>query len=99
MTSVGIEGDNLTLAQSTKLGEFLGAPRIVDIAPATMVQRIDKSAEEIALIREGARVADHGGYAIHAAIREGVSENRDRTSRARRHGDRDCPCLPGFGAA
>ncbi len=74
VTSVGIEGDNLTLAQSAKLGEFLGAPRIVDIAAATMAQRINKSAEEIALIREGARVADHGGYAIHAAIREGVSE-------------------------
>ena len=72
--SVGIEGDHLTLAQSAKLAEFLGAPRTIDIAPATMAQRIAKSAEEIALIREGARVADLGGYAIREAIREGASE-------------------------
>jgi len=71
---VGIEGDHLTLAQSAKLAGFLGAPRTVDIAPATMAQRIDKSAEEIALIREGARVADLGGAAIRDAIREGASE-------------------------
>ncbi len=72
--SVGIEGDYLTLQQSARLAEFLGAPRIVDIAPATMAQRIAKSDEEIALIREGARIADLGGYAIREAIREGASE-------------------------
>jgi creatinase len=72
--AVGIEGDHLTLAQSAKLAEFLGAPRTVDIAPATMAQRVVKSAEEIVLIREGARIADLGGYAIRAAIREGASE-------------------------
>ena len=72
--AVGIEGDHLTLQQSVKLAEFLGAPRTVDIAPATMAQRIAKSGEEIALIREGARIADLGGYAIREAIREGASE-------------------------
>ena len=72
--SVGIEGDHLTLAQSAKLAEFLGAPRAIDIAPATMAARMLKSAEEIALIREGARIADLGGYAIRDAIREGASE-------------------------
>ncbi|HUS52955.1 MAG TPA: aminopeptidase P family protein [Thermohalobaculum sp.] len=72
--SVGIEGDHLTLVQGAKLAEFLGAPRTVDIAPATMAARMMKSAEEIALIREGARVADVGGYAIRDAIREGASE-------------------------
>jgi creatinase len=72
--SVGIEGDHLTLQQSAKLAAFLGAPRTVDIAPATMAQRIAKSGEEIALIREGARVADLGGYAIRDAICEGASE-------------------------
>ena len=72
--SVGIEGDHLTLVQSAKLAEFLGAPRIVDIAPATMAQRIAKSDEEIALIRAGARIADLGGFAIRGAIREGASE-------------------------
>jgi creatinase len=72
--SVGIEGDHLTLQQSAKLTEFLGAPRSADIAPATMMARMLKSAEEIALIREGARVADVGGYAIRDAIRVGASE-------------------------
>jgi creatinase len=72
--SVGIEGDHLTLQQSAKLADFLGAPRTVDIAPACMAARMIKSAEEIALIREGARIADLGGHAIRAAIREGASE-------------------------
>ena len=72
--SVGFEGDHLTLVQSAKLAEFLGSPRTVDIAPSTMAARMIKSAEEIALIREGARIADLGGYAIREAIREGASE-------------------------
>ncbi|PJE28511.1 Creatinase [Pseudooceanicola marinus] len=71
---VGIEGDHLTLAQSAKLAEFLGAPEVVDVAPATMQARMIKSAEEIALIREGARIADLGGAAIRAAIQEGARE-------------------------
>ena len=71
---VGIEGDHLTLAQSAKLAEFLGAPEVVDVAPATMRARMIKSTEEIALIREGARIADLGGAAIRAAIHEGARE-------------------------
>ncbi|MCL4153087.1 UNVERIFIED_CONTAM: hypothetical protein GTU68_000784 [Idotea baltica] len=70
---VGIEGDHLTLAQHAKLCEFLGA-ETVDIAGATMTQRLVKSAEEIALIREGARVADIGGEAVRNAIRVGTRE-------------------------
>jgi len=72
--AVGIEGDHLTLAQSAGLAEFLGAPRTVDIAPATMAQRVIKSPAEIALIRAGARIADLGGHAIRETIREGASE-------------------------
>ncbi len=70
---VGIEGDHLTLAQHAKLSDFLGA-ETVDIAGATMTQRMVKSAEEIALIREGARVADIGGEAVRDAIRVGTRE-------------------------
>lgn len=70
---VGIEGDHLTLAQHTKLTEFLDA-ETADIASATMSQRMVKSAEEIALIREGARIADVGGEAVRDAIRVGVRE-------------------------
>ena len=70
---IGIEGDHLTLAQSAKLSEFLDA-RPIDIAGATMMQRMVKSAEEIALIREGARIADIGGEAVKAAIHVGARE-------------------------
>ena len=70
---VGIEGDHLTLAQHAMLAEFLGA-EAVDIAPDTMRQRMVKSDEEIALIREGARIADVGGAAVRDAIREGTRE-------------------------
>ncbi len=70
---IGIEGDHLTLAQAAKLDEFLGAVTH-DIAPAAMQQRMVKSAEEIALIREGARIADVGGAAVRDAIRPGTRE-------------------------
>jgi creatinase len=71
---IGMEGDHLTLAQHEKLSGFLSPVQIADIAPDTMRQRMMKSPAEIALIREGARVADVGGYAIRDAIREGVRE-------------------------
>ncbi|HKK35378.1 MAG TPA: aminopeptidase P family protein [Paracoccaceae bacterium] len=70
---VGIEGDHLTLTQMGKLAEFLGA-EAVDIAGDTMARRMVKSAEEIALIREGARIADVGGAAVRDAIRVGARE-------------------------
>ena len=70
---IGIEADHMTLAQRDRLAEFLGAEAI-DIAPAAMRQRMVKSAEEIALIREGARIADIGGAAIRDAIRPGARE-------------------------
>lgn len=70
---IGIEGDHLTLAQNAKLAEFLDV-QTTDIAAATMAQRMVKSNEEIALIREGARIADIGGAAIRDAIRVGTRE-------------------------
>jgi creatinase len=70
---IGVEGDHLTLAMSAKLTEFLSA-EAVDIAPATMAQRMVKSAEEISLIRLGARIADIGGDAIREAIRPRTRE-------------------------
>ncbi|MDF1778925.1 MAG: aminopeptidase P family protein [Rhizobiaceae bacterium] len=71
---LGIEGDHLTLAARNLLSEFLGDVDLVDVAPAAMRQRMVKSAEEILLIREGARVADIGGEAIRDAIRAGTRE-------------------------
>ncbi|MCA0870829.1 aminopeptidase P family protein [Seohaeicola saemankumensis] len=71
---VGYEGDHLTLMQRDKLEDFLEPLTMVDLAPTTMRQRMQKSPAEIALIRAGANVADVGGYAIRDAIREGVRE-------------------------
>ena len=72
--SIGVEGDHLTLTQSSKMSEYLNSAQIADIAPATMFQRMQKSDAERALIREGARVADIGGAAIKDAIGENVRE-------------------------
>ena len=71
---VGIEADHLTLAARDALATILGDRELVDIAPAAMAQRLVKSPEEIALIKEGARVADLGGEAIRDAIRPGQRE-------------------------
>jgi creatinase len=71
---IGYEGDHLTLAQRDKLEDFLSPATMVDLAPATMRQRMHKSAVEIALIRQGAQVADVGGYAIRDTIHVGARE-------------------------
>ncbi|WP_136440156.1 aminopeptidase P family protein [Pacificoceanicola onchidii] len=71
---IGYEGDHLTLAQRDLLEDFLKPSATLDIAPATMVQRMHKSPAELALIRHGANVADVGGFAIKDAIREGARE-------------------------
>ena len=71
---LGIEGDHLTLQARAKLDAFLAPAAVADIAPAAMRQRMVKSPAEIALIREGARIADLGGAAIRDAIRPGVRE-------------------------
>lgn len=72
--SIGVENDHLTLAQRDKLMSFLEIETLTDMAPSTMAQRMVKSAEEIELIKHGAAVADVGGFAIHAAIKEGARE-------------------------
>ncbi len=71
---LGIEADHLTLAARADLATLLDDPELVDIAPAAMAGRMVKSAEEIALIRGGARIADIGGDAVRGAIRAGVRE-------------------------
>ncbi|MBL4928263.1 aminopeptidase P family protein [Fuscibacter oryzae] len=71
---VGCEADHLTLLQSEKLNHFLQPKRGMDIAPATMEQRMRKSQAELDLIRHGAGVADVGGYAIREAVKEGLRE-------------------------
>ncbi len=71
---IGIEGDHMTLNMRMALDSFLSPEQVCDIAPAAMAQRMVKSPAEIALIREGARVADLGGAAIRDAIRVGTRE-------------------------
>jgi creatinase len=72
---VGIETDHLTLQNHDKLKAALGDVELVDIAQAIMHRRMVKSAEEIALIRQGARIADVGGAACVEAIAPGVGEH------------------------
>ena len=72
--AVGCEADHLTMVQAEKLNHFLKPSRGMDIAPATMAQRMTKSDAEIALIRQGTAVADHGGHAIRAAVQVGATE-------------------------
>ncbi|MEY8843448.1 M24 family metallopeptidase [Cribrihabitans sp. XS_ASV171] len=71
---VGYEGDHISLAQKALLDEFLKPSETKDIAPATMRQRMHKSAAELVMIRHGANVADVGGYAIKDAVKEGARE-------------------------
>jgi creatinase len=71
---IGYEGDHITLAQKALLDAFLAPAHTTDIAPASMRQRMHKSPAEIALIRQGAAVADVGGYAIRDAISVGARE-------------------------
>ena len=71
---IGYEGDHISVAQLNLLTEFLAPKQMIDVAPATMVQRMHKSAAELDLIRSGAQVADVGGYAIKDAISVGARE-------------------------
>lgn len=71
---VGIEGDHVTLQAQERISTVAGVSDTVDISQDIMRLRMIKSAEEIALICEGARIADIGGEAIRRSIREGVRE-------------------------
>ncbi|MFG6157470.1 M24 family metallopeptidase [Halomonas sp. 1390] len=71
---VGIEFDHMTLQNKQKLLDALGDVELVDAGVPTMQMRMVKSAEEIALIRQGARIADVGGVAVRDAIYAGVPE-------------------------
>jgi creatinase len=73
--TVGIEFDHVNLQTLKKLKAALPKSKFVDISPAVMRLRMIKSKEEIALIREGARIADIGGYACAEVIAEGVPEH------------------------
>jgi len=71
---LGIEADHMTLASRETLLSILGQRELIDLSADTMQARMIKSTEEIALIREGARIADIGGEAIRQAIKVGTRE-------------------------
>ncbi|OWU75970.1 aminopeptidase P family protein [Marinibacterium profundimaris] len=71
---LGCESDHLTLIQRDRLEDFLQPLTMLDLSLEAMEQRMHKTDAEIALIREGAQVADVGGFAIRDVIREGTRE-------------------------
>ncbi len=72
--TLGVEYDHINVENLAKLKAAFPETQIVDISRAVMALRMIKSAEEIAVIKNGARVADIGGAACREAIAEGVPE-------------------------
>jgi creatinase len=71
---LGVEDDSLPLMLRERIQAAFGGAELVDVSQAAMRQRMVKSAEEIEVIKHGARIGDLGGEAIKAAIREGITE-------------------------
>jgi creatinase len=71
---LGVEDDHIPGLLRAKVAGVVPGLELVDISQTVMRQRMIKSAEEIALIRQGARIGDLGGAAVVAAINEGVPE-------------------------
>ena len=71
---VGIEFDHINVENLRKLQGALPTAELVDVSKPTMCMRMVKSDEEIAWIRESARIADIGGEACVEAIGVGVPE-------------------------
>ena len=71
---VGIEFDHISVEDLRKLRGALPTAELIDVSKPTMRMRMVKSDEEIAWIRESARIADIGGYACVEAIAVGVPE-------------------------
>ena len=65
-----------------------------DVAAADDAAADDQVAEEIELIKHGARIGDLGGEAIRDAITEGVTEYEVAIVGIERHDPRDRPHLP-----
>ena len=72
---IGVELDHLTCAARAKLAAALPDAELVDAGEPTMRMRMIKSAEEQALIRNGAAIADIGGAAAVEVIAEAVPEH------------------------
>ena len=71
---VGVEFDTLSLDGHAKLQAVFDTALLLDVAPDAMRQRMIKSAEEIAVIKHGARIGDLGGEAMKSVICPGITE-------------------------
>ena len=72
---VGVEYDHMPLATMSTLQQALPKCEFEDVGVPTMQMRMIKSAEEIEVIKHGARIGDIGGAAIRDAIAVGVPEH------------------------
>ena len=72
---VGIEHDNLSIANLGKLIGALPNTELIDIASQVMTLRMIKSIEEINHIKQGAKIADIGGRACVETITNGIAEH------------------------
>jgi len=71
---LGVEDDHIPGLLRSRVAGVVPGLDLVDVSQIVMRQRMIKSAEEIAVIRQGARIGDLGGAAVVAAIEEGVPE-------------------------
>ena len=88
---VGIESDHITVENLRKLQGALPTTELVDVSKPTMRMRMLKSDEEIAWIRESARIADIGGGACVEGHCRRRARIRSGASRDPGHGARDRP--------
>ena len=72
---LGIEFDHVNLDYMRQLEDALPGVEFVDVGQPSMWMRSIKSAEEIKLITEGARICDIGGAACAGAVAAGVPEH------------------------
>jgi creatinase len=85
--NIGIENDHVTLDVKEKLTSIFIFSVFSDVSKDLMQLRMIKSAEEIEIIKNGARIADLGGEEIVKNIKVGESEleiaiaGRDRMER------------------
>ena len=72
--NIGIENDHVTLDVKEKLTSIFTFSVFSDVSKNLMQLRMIKSAEEIEIIKNGARIADLGGVEIVKNIKVGESE-------------------------
>ena len=80
---LGIEDDTVSLQILRRLQDAFPGAELVDVSQDAMRQRMIKSAEEIAVIKESARIGDIGGEAIKNAVHAVCRSSRWRSEERR----------------